>query len=346
MKILYLYAELMGYQIPVLEEYVHNYNAEVDVVHWDHKKLTPYILPTIPGINYYKRSEYNIEKLKQLIFKSTPNIVYVSGWMDKDYLTICKILKRNGVPIVAGSDTQWKGTLKQILGILYFRLKIKKTFTYIWVAGPYQYEYARILGFKKNDIVFNCLTADLKLFNKEVKKNKQTKNNRKFLFLGRLEEIKGIDILLEAWANIDTKKGWSLTFIGSGNYKSMLENRSDVKVIDFKQPQELVIEVQKYDCLILPSIKEPWALVIQEMMAAGLPVIASNICGAAPVFIIPDYNGKIFKNQCVESLTNAITQIINMSDDKLYILSENAKKRSQIITPEIVAASFISMINK
>lgn len=345
MKILYLYAELMGYQIPVLKEYVNEYDAEVHVVHWDHKKLTPYAPPTIAGINYYNRSDYNYKKLKNLVLEINPDIVYVSGWMDKDYLSICKLLKRSGIPIVAGCDTQWKGTIKQVLGSVYFRLFLKKKFNFIWVAGPYQYEYARMLGFRKNEIIFNCLTADVDLFNNDsINNSGKTKCSRKFLFLGRFEKVKGIDLLLSAWSDIADKKGWTLTFIGSGSYNEKLENREDLKVKNFMQPEDLAVEVRKYSYLILPSITEPWALVIQEMMAAGLPVLASDTCGAAPVFIIPNYNGKIFKTNSLESLINSINEIINLNDKNLQIMSKNAQERSNLITPTIVAASFISVL--
>ena len=45
---------------------------------------------------------------------------------------------------------------------------------------------------------------------------------------------------------------------------------------------------------VLPSIYEPWALVLQEFAAAGLPILCSSICGASPHFVINNYNGYTF----------------------------------------------------
>ena len=42
MKVLYLYTEVMGYNIPIFERLVERYGATVDVVHWDQNKKTPY----------------------------------------------------------------------------------------------------------------------------------------------------------------------------------------------------------------------------------------------------------------------------------------------------------------
>ena len=164
MRILYLYAEIMGYQLPVFEEYTTMYDAEVHVVHWDHKKLTPYAIPYLKNVVFYNRSDFNYTKLVSLVKSIMPNIVYVSGWMDKDYLKVCTELKSMGIPIVAGCDTQWKGSFRQIVASFLFRLTYKRSLSYIWVAGPYQFEYARKLGFNKSEIIFNCLSADNNLF--------------------------------------------------------------------------------------------------------------------------------------------------------------------------------------
>ncbi|MBK86636.1 MAG: glycoside hydrolase [Flavobacteriaceae bacterium] len=341
MTILYLYAELMGYQIPVLKEYTLKYNANVHVVHWDHKKLTPYIPPKINNVHYYNRSSYDYEALLQLVKEIKPDISFISGWMDNTYLKIGKILKNNSIPVVAGCDTQASNSIKHKIGYFIFRFTYKKFFTHIWVAGPYQYEYARKLGFKKNQIIFNLYSADVNSFGK----NKNNNFAKKFLFLGRFEEIKGINILLEAWRTIQNKKDWSLTFIGNGKLVDKIKNEPNIVVKDFMQPHDLINEIHQYGFMILPSLDEPWALVIHEAMSAGIPVLSSDVCGAAPVFILPNYTGFTFKSEDVNDLISKITTIMNMEEDILKRMSINAKARSTIITPEIVAASFISTLN-
>lgn len=342
MTILYLYAELMGYQIPVFKEYVKKYNAKVHVVHWDKKKLTPYSPPIINDVSYYNRSDFNKATLLIFAQKLKPDVVYVSGWMDKDYIKVCSKLKKLGVPIVAGCDTQWRGDLRQKLGSIYFKYFLKKNYSHIWVAGPYQYEYARKLSFKKQEILFNCLSADVDLFYRETElKTHYYPHN--FLYVGRFEKIKGLELLLETWDKLD-KKDWTLTFIGNGSFKKELIERKNVIVKDFMQPEELSNEVDKAGCFILPSLYEPWALVIHEFSAGGLPIIASDACGAAPVFITPNYNGFIFKSGNIKDLTEKMEIMINMTDEQLVGFSKNSILKSKNITPEIAAATFISVI--
>ena len=58
-------------------------------------------------------------------------------------------------------------------------------------------------------------------------------------------------------------------------------------------------------CLILPSVSEPWGLVINEAMASGLPVIVSDRCGCADDLVEDGANGYIFSAKNADSLQNA-----------------------------------------
>ena len=343
MTILYLYSELMGYQLPVFREYVAGYNAKVHVVHWDHKKVSQYVPTSIEGVSYYKRSEYDKKALSALAEELKPDIVYVSGWMDKDYLQICHALKKKGIPIVAGCDAQWSGNLRQRLGRVYFKWFLKKNFDYLWIAGDYQYEYASKLGFQKSEILFNCYSADVDLFHREniIKKLHYPHN---FLFVGRFEKVKGLEMLLATWDTLQ-KRDWTLTFIGNGSLKEELEKRSNIIVKDFMQPEPLSHEIDKAGCFVLPSLYEPWALVIHEFAAGGVPIIASDVCGAAPLFITPNYNGFIFKSGDKEDLANKMERIMDMTDEQLLAFSDNSLLKSRSINPQITAATFTSVIS-
>lgn len=348
LRILYLYTDLMGYQIPIFNEYVEKYNAEVHVIHWDHKKKTPYKPHELKGIYYYKRSNFNKQRLITFVSKIKPDIVYVSGWVDKGYLATIRNLRKQRIPVVCGFDDIWKKTLKQKLGSLLFPLIKSSFFSHAWVAGPYQYEFAKRLGFSNNEIIFNCLSADNVIFNTayfKYKKSKAITYPHNFLYAGRFDVVKGLDILLMAWNNIkDKRKDWKLTLIGNGPLKLDISKISDVNVIDFLQPEELTKKIGGFGCFILPSRKDQWALVIHEFSSAGLPIVCSNVVGAAPVFIIPKFNGLLFKSENILDLENKLLYIINSKDSELLIMSENSHLLGQKITPSISAACFLSII--
>ena len=338
----------MGYQIPILKEYVTKYNAEVHVIHWDQKKLTPYKQPIEKNIFYYNRSEFSKKQLKEFVNNTKPDIVYISGWMDNGYLSAVRPLKKMGIPVVTGFDGIWRGTAKQRIASIIFPFIRKFIFSHAWVAGPYQYEFAKRLGFKNNEIIYNCYSADTEIFNHAFKESielKKTKYPHRFLFVGRLESVKGIDILIQAWNKIrENKKDWELCIIGNGTLSSYLKSCSGVIVLNFMQSENLIKEIKKCGCFILPSRFEPWALVIHEFAAAGLPIICSDICGAAPMFVTSNYNGFIFESCNVSDLEQKMIKIINSNDNELLQMSENSHKVGQKITPELAAACFMSIL--
>lgn len=352
MKILYLYAELMGYQIPVFKEYVNKYAAQVHVIHFDSRKLTPYIPPELPNVTYYPRSSFTSKSLKQLVKKINPDISYISGWMDIAYLKAARFLRSNGIPVVAGSDGIYFNTFKQKLATLFFPLVRKNFYSHYWVPGPYQYEYAKRLGFKNHEIIFNCYSADIELFNSAFDSFHQLKKNKyphRFLYVGRLEKLKGLDLLESSWNNIckrNENKDWELHLIGNGILFDELKKNKNVNVKNFLMPDELADEIKLAGCFILPSRYEPWALVLHEFAAAGLPIICTNVCGASPVFITSGYNGYIINPENIYELEQKILKIINSSDELLMEMSEKSHAAGQKINPEITAASFMSILSK
>jgi glycosyltransferase involved in cell wall biosynthesis len=350
-KVLYLYAELMGYQIPILKEYVKTFNCEVFVVHDIKNKKTKYIPPIIEGVTYYDKDSFKGNELKDFVLKLKPDIVYVSGWMYGDYLKAIYQLRKKKIPVVSGFDDIWFKTFRQRIASFIFPIIKKNFYSHAWIAGPYQYEYAKRLGFKNDEIIHNCLSADIDIFNK-VFQNTSTRRQGNFphrlLYVGRFEPIKGVDILVNAWNNLinsGLSKDWSLTLIGNGSLFSELKKQKSITIMDFLQPEQLVEVIGNYGCFVLPSRKEQWSLVLHEFSAAGMPIICSNICGALPVFVIPNYNGFVFKATDTDDLANQLIKIINLSDDQLIQMSENSHVLGQRITPEISASSFMSILN-
>lgn len=343
MVILYLYAELMGYNIPVLKELSTTHNATIHVVCWDKKKLTPFEKPEIDGVSFYNRSEFDKHTIIDLANRVKPNLVYVPNWYDKGYLPVCKMLKKKGIPVVAGLDNQWTSSLKQWVGCVYMRLYLKNFFSHLWVAGPYQYEFARRLGFEKNDILHDFYSADVELFSK-YNIQSQDRFNKKFLFVGRFEPVKGIDLLIKAWNAIADKDGWDLTLIGNGSLNDLLKDTPGITIRDFMQPEVLAKEISNYGCFILPSVYEPYGVVLHEFAVAGMPIIASDTCGASPIFVRDGLNGFQFKTGNHLDLQLKMEKIIGMSQVELKKMSSQATQRGNHITPQSSAASLISAL--
>ena len=180
MKILYLYSELVAYQIPIFVEYTTKYNAKVHVVSWNKNKLKPYNPPELNNVTFYKRSEYTKNTLTHLVTNINPDIIYISGWMDRVYLSVVRKFRKKGVPVVTAFDDQWKGTLRQRLASVLFPLVRKKYYSHAWVAGPWQYEFAKRLGFNNSEIIYHMLSCNTQLFSIGIKYLKQKESSNSF----------------------------------------------------------------------------------------------------------------------------------------------------------------------
>ncbi len=346
MKILYLYAEIMGYNIPVLNILSKKYKAEVTVVSWK-KKLTSYKIDFAEeNINFHFKEDFEKEALKSFCTSFNPDLVVVSGWMDKDYLEICKAFKKSGkVKIIAASDTQWANSLRHKLASYIAPFYHKKMFDFLWVSGPWQYEYAKRLGFANQNIIFNCYSANI-----DILKNNQItiQEKRTLLFLGRFDKVKGIDSLLYAFKKFkqETNSTLKLKLIGGGVELDFVKSFEfeDVIVKNFVQPNELIHELDDVTGFILPSIYEPWGLVIHEMASAGLPLLVTNICGANTMFAIHNYNALVFEPNSNKAIYKVLKAYDNLSNEQIVQMGDNSKQLSMRVTPEISAASLMSVM--
>ena len=336
----------MGYTLATIRALV-ALGTEVHVVHWDHRKRSPYVLPHLSNVYMHERSKLSVDAMQTLAEEISPAITVVSGWNDKGYLKVIKRLRARGNSVVMGLDGQWHGSLRQRLAALLGGIGyLSKYFSHAWVSGAYQFEYARRLGFKKSKIVYDLYSADLSLFRQAYNDyllQKKSNYPHRFLFVGRLESIKGLDTMLQAWRMLSEKRlDWELQLIGDGSLKSAFESTEGVVLREFMQPSRLVQEVSNVGCFILPSRSEPWGVVVHEFAGAGMPLIVSDVVGAASTFLISGLNGFRFEANNPKSLSQRMADITDLNDQELLAMSDHSNRLSQRITPESSAANLLS----
>lgn len=346
MTILYLYSELVGYNMPIFKLLVEKYKAKIHVIHWDKKKLKPFEPEIINNVYYYPRSKFCSKQLKSFVIDLAPNLVYISGWMDKGYLPVALLLKNKNVPIVVGFDDIWTGSLRQKLGALFFPIFFKKYFSYAWVAGPYQFEFAKKLGFKNSEIIFDLLTADTNIFNDIEFHYKPV--SKSFIYVGNFRKVKGVDILIESFKIYKSKyKGdWSLKIIGNGELYNYLHNIEGVYVSPFSSSTELLEFAKNSDVFILPSRHDQWGVVVHEFISLGLPLILSSNVGSGSTFFINGFNGYRFNNNSVNDLAQQMYNISILNLEDFRKMQKASIFLSKRINVESSVANLISILIK
>lgn len=133
--------------------------------------------------------------------------------------------------------------------------------------------------------------------------------------VARLIRRKGFDTVVDAVARL-TAAGAPVTLLiaGEGPYRRELQRRIDAagapaRLLGNLNRQTLVRLLAGSDVFVLASLKEPWALVVNEAALVGMPLVCSDAVGAAPDLIIPGENGDIFPAGDVTALTDVLRRI-------------------------------------
>jgi len=105
-----------------------------------------------------------------------------------------------------------------------------------------------------------------------------------FLYVGRLWSGKGLDYLLDAYRFVRARcRDVSLLIVGDGvdesRYQTIARELPDVAFTGFVQPRDLPRYYALADALVFPTLGDPHGLVVEEAMAAGLPVICTEAAG-------------------------------------------------------------------
>lgn len=349
-RLVFFYSRIPPYLITVINSLMKSGKIRsIDVVHWDHgnDNGNKYKPTPIDGLNYTGRSSIDDNGLYDLLESKHPHAVYVSGWMDKGYLNAIKRYRsRNSTIVISGIDDQWQGNIRQILGSIYYQIAYRGLIDVMWVSGGPQRVYASHFGYKGMRVIPYLLSADV-----DSLSNVEFNDKKRFLFLGRFDPVKGLDLLIDAYKNLPSsiKEVWSLELIGDGVLRDNLLSASEhenIKIHPYVQPKDLGGILSGGGVACFPSRHEQWGVAIHELAAAGYPLILSDACGAGSEFLINGYNGFSCRTGSAVSLSSKMLRIAEMSPTERCQFSTNSRILSKHITPDLSASALLSLIDE
>lgn len=167
-----------------------------------------------------------------------------------------------------------------------------------------------------------------------------------FIFVGRFDQQKGVDVLLHALAAMKIESGWELSLYGDGPLLDQLRKLSCELGLNgrvhFKGHIKDMSNIYRHaDLLVLPSLHEGMPNVVLEAMASGLPVLATDIGGSRELLQgwAPDW---LVKSADVDALKIALQRAIHHRE-LLPDLSAAARRQVELhysfgaLTAEYVA---------
>jgi glycosyltransferase involved in cell wall biosynthesis len=138
------------------------------------------------------------------------------------------------------------------------------------------------------------------------------------LFIGQFEERKGLTDLLDAFAAV-SDQGTRLQLVGNGTLEPEVRRRAAkdprLEVVGYLPQEQLPTALSRARCLVLPSVttaldREPWGLVVNEAMHAGIPVIATDAVGAVAGGLVQhERNGLVVPEREPRALAAAIARL-------------------------------------
>lgn len=269
-----------------------------------------------------------INEFRTFLKKEKPDIVHINGiWSPQNwgFQKAAQELKIKVVLSPHGMLESWildHNPLKKKIALYLFQNNAIKKVNHIHTTAQMENDSIRKLGFS-NDITIIPNGIDLS----EITKVKTTYGSKKIVFLSRIHPKKGIEILLEAWRNCDTK-GWTLEIAGNGdaNYiQSLTQSAQNLKNVHFvgaKYGQEKWDFLRSADVMILPTHSENFGIVVVEALAVGVPVITTT---GTPWQDLQKYKCGWWIDLSVINLKSTLLTIFNDPIETLEIMGNNGK---------------------
>jgi alpha-maltose-1-phosphate synthase len=240
-----------------------------------------------------------------------------------------------GVPVVIGPmnggmefPLGFKDMSGSVEGILYSFLRVVSSITNLLIPGKFFAAVLLVANQRTKSALPRFTTGTVKefvengVYAKDVLRYYPNRDEKvcKVIFVGRLIELKAVDILIEAVQRIDSLM-IHLSIVGEGPQRKRLEDFAK------KVPSNVSVEfhghvdhsgIMKYydesDIFVLPSLRECGGAVVLEAMARGLPVIATKWGG--PVDYVSPETGFLIEPHCRSYMVGEIAHhIMRLASD-------------------------------
>jgi len=292
------------------------------------------------GIKMYKFPSMPFKQAKRNFFITLPSVKKLVNIFKKEKIDIVHIMiptpsvssyiraaKKSGIPIVIHSHMQPENILLYLPKILQNRVTNSIFYRYlVWVYKRGDIiicpsKFAERLLKKYGSDLKTCVISngvDLSKFKKRgenvfIKKHHINPNEKRVLFVGRLDPEKKIDTLIKSMKIIVKRnKNVHLDIVGSGIlYKNLndlvckLELEKNVTFYGKISEDELVGAYNAANIFVLPSVAELEGMVVLEAMACGKPIIVSDSKNSASADFV-NKNGYLFKSGDEKDLSEKI----------------------------------------
>jgi 1,2-diacylglycerol 3-alpha-glucosyltransferase len=322
-------------------------NGRIEVLSWRSE---------VGGMNSF----YSGRQLVKRLSETNPDTVAIMGYdllVPRVVLGWCR-LKRRGAVLMSESQATdyprkaWKEWVKRRFVALYDAA---------FVGGSSQFAYMKQLGMPSDRILTGYDVVDNRYWSEKAEKARRDPHMWQkrydlpahfFVTACRLIPKKNISGLLRAYAryvNQASQRPWPLVIIGDGPLRqeshtlvSDLDLNNLVHFLGYLSAEEMASVFGLASMFVLASAySEQWGLVVNEAMAAGLPVLVSSICGSAADLVIKGLTGFTFDARDEFQLAGLL-HLASSGEVDLDALRRGAQAHISKFSPEVFAQNLIT----
>ncbi len=289
------------------------------------------------GGKLYELGFNSVKHIKQI----NPDAIITAGFSMQSYL-ISRYCRKNNIPLLVYSgETNFtakaykKDFIRKIL-----RNKINSVASGYIVYGSKAGEYIRDY-FPGTENIYEVInTIDTHDFRDKLSEHEYRESGKyRILFVGDLKKIKGVDLFLKALSLVDRNvlENSEINIVGDGVMKDELKSYAqklglkNIRFIGRVNHRDIAGYYLNCELFVLPSVHEPFGLVLVEAAIAGKPLVASIYCGGAYDLIEDGKNGFIVDPENPVLFANKLETLMRSKE----LSSLFGKKSEEIIRDRV-----------
>ncbi len=296
----------------------------------------------LSGNDVQQKSVYGqLKRFIQFVKKNDINTFCIPGYGRLIYVLILLWSWIHSKKIIMFAESWYPNKIK-----VFDRVKglfVRVTTNFVFVSGERaKQHFIQNLNYDAKSILTGYSVVDNEHFSKTdnlipssqlIKSPFFNNPSKTLLCIARFAPEKNLEILIDAFAKSNLLKvGYGLMIIGGGPLKDQLVKQIEILNMqnhiflhEWVSYKELPGFYQQASCFVLPSNFEPWGLVVNEAMSAGLPVIVSDAVGAVPE-LCKETNSWIFESENEAQLINVLNILGEISEEKLSQMGQSSQE--------------------
>jgi glycosyltransferase involved in cell wall biosynthesis len=267
----------------------------------------------LPGRSFQARGRWLVLNggFGQILQEVNPEAILVGGWNQPVFWNALVAARRRSIPALLWVEsTHRDARMKNPIAGALRRSAVRLADGFV-VPGRASAGFLQIFGVAADRIAVapNAVEPNLTSFGcRQSARDELGLAGFLLLYVGRLEREKGVDVLMRALHDVSA----TLAVVGDGSMRAELERLAPPGRVIFAghvERDELSKWYAAADAFVLPSRSDVWGMVLNEAAAAGLPLVASEVAGAAHELIETGINGYLVPADDPSALARTLRRV-------------------------------------